>query len=51
MGRLGGSVVLMIGHSPSYGLRRAGPLSEGAEGPGEGMGAAETAEHRRWGWR
>jgi len=28
----GGSIVLVIGHSPSHGLRRASPLREGAKG-------------------
>ena len=28
----GGSVVCTVGHSPSHGLRRASPLSEGAKG-------------------
>ena len=28
----GGSVVYTMGHSPSHGLRRASPLSEGAKG-------------------
>jgi len=27
----GGSVVCAIGHSPSHGVRRASPLSEGAK--------------------